>query len=112
MTKVLSKWYIHISLLLVATITFCVSVNMKTAPKEDERGSFFVKTAVPEYPFPDPADPWAAQYRRSDWCGLRPGPSGNREASGGCPLPSGNGRSAARYGSKATVYKRPHTWQT
>ena len=42
MTKVLSKWYIHISLLLVTTITFCVSVNMKTAPKEDERVSFFV----------------------------------------------------------------------
>lgn len=47
MTKIISKWYIYLSLVLVSTVVFCIAVNAKTAPKEDERISFFVGS--PDY---------------------------------------------------------------
>ena len=47
MNKIISKWYIYLSLILVSTVTFCIAVNAKTAPKEDERVSFFVGS--PDY---------------------------------------------------------------
>lgn len=42
MNKILSKWYIFIALIIVSTVSFCVAVNAKTSPKDNERISFFI----------------------------------------------------------------------